>query len=47
MGSDVEQDVVLVQQWPLPEMPQTPEVQASLLVQAPVATRTAHAPPLQ
>jgi hypothetical protein len=43
--------VVLVQaewqQWPLPAMPQTPEVQASFAEQAPVAIFGAHAPPLQ
>jgi len=36
-----------VQQWPVPLMPQTPEVQASLVEQAPVASLAAHAPALQ
>ncbi len=36
-----------VQQWPLPEKPQTPEVQASFSVQAPVAVCGVHVPALQ
>jgi hypothetical protein len=36
-----------LQQWPLPAMPQTPEVQASLVVQAPIAIFGPHTPALQ
>jgi hypothetical protein len=36
-----------VQQWPLPEMPHTPDVQTSFAVQAPVAICGAQTPALQ